>query len=261
MDHLLFAKGLSLQISYYVINLDDNPERLRAFAAHIQPENIAYERVAAVDGRHVSPASFPSYSAKAAVAFFGRGLLGGEVACCLSHIDALNRFMAGDAPYAIIFEDDAWVAEDFTAKVERAIALFDEKLPGWQLLHLYPRTLRGHSPITAEGGHTLFAAHEFAVGTAAIVYSRAGAKAVLETAVPIYAPWDVHLKEVTARHGKSGAITPALIQTSDAPSEIAAYGARRSQIKGLRGWWNKRIRVVRHRAYAIRNLLRYRLKL
>ena len=37
----------------------------------------------------------------------GRGLQPGEVGCYLSHKKAIEQFLSTDAPYAIVFEDDA----------------------------------------------------------------------------------------------------------------------------------------------------------
>ena len=42
-------------------------------------EEMAFTRVAAIDGRHRSAGSFPQYQKKRAVGFLGRELLSGEV--------------------------------------------------------------------------------------------------------------------------------------------------------------------------------------
>jgi glycosyl transferase family 25 len=81
----------------FVVNLDRDTERLAHMQALLGGMGIAYERIAAVDGRmltaEVRAAASPELSP-------------GEIGCLMSHRAAWERIAAGSERYALILEDD-----------------------------------------------------------------------------------------------------------------------------------------------------------
>ena len=54
----------------------------------------------------------------------GRGIQPGEVGCYLSHKKAIEQFLSTEAPYAIVFEDDAVPCDGFEDAVRAIIDKF-----------------------------------------------------------------------------------------------------------------------------------------
>lgn len=104
------------------INLDRRPDRWEGFLAsatpHIPRERI--ERFSAFDAQ------------KLLVPAWWHGTPGGY-ACTLSHRFAIAQAFAGGAETALLFEDDALLADDFAAR----LSAFVREVPAdWQLLYL-----------------------------------------------------------------------------------------------------------------------------
>ncbi|ARO15569.1 glycosyl transferase, family 25 [Ketogulonicigenium robustum] len=248
-----------MKIACYLINLDDNTARLDTVGARFHAQGIAFERVSATDGRKRGADTFPQYDAHGALSFYARPLLGAEVACSLSHIEALTRFSQSDADIAVIFEDDVLLKPDFIQSMQDILHLLSQGFPEWQLLHLNPKSLKHCTKIGRAGQHDVYAAHDFSVGTAAIAYTKSGAAATLAGATPIFAPWDVYLKDLISRTGTGAAVMPRLVEATGADSEIAHKGQRKSlQVKGFTGWWRKQMRIVTHKLRARRQEARFR---
>ena len=88
----------------YIINLDDQPERMEWMANQLEEWEIKdYTRISAYDGR-------PSTGNDLSDIIKGKypeSMSPGEIGCVTSHLKALKHFVEEtDEPYAIIMEDD-----------------------------------------------------------------------------------------------------------------------------------------------------------
>ena len=88
----------------YIINLDDQPERMEWMANQLKEWEIEdYTRISAYDGR-------PSTGDDLSDIISGKypeSVTPGEIGCVTSHLKALKHFVEEtDHPYAIIMEDD-----------------------------------------------------------------------------------------------------------------------------------------------------------
>ena len=94
----------------YVINLDRRPDRWAIMSAQLEHLGIEAERIAAVDGNKV----VADEDWERALPFMSPlwQVDPGQGACLLSHGLAMQAFLAGDAPAALILEDDAVLAAD-----------------------------------------------------------------------------------------------------------------------------------------------------
>ena len=122
-----------------VINLDRSPERLAAVDRGLRRAGIAYERLPAVDGRQLDLAADPevqrSIDRQAWMRRHHRNPTAADIGCYLSHLRALERFLAQPRPLGLILEDDADVAADFLAAVEPAV----RDAASWDILKLHVR--------------------------------------------------------------------------------------------------------------------------
>jgi len=100
----------------YVINLDRSPDRLARLGVQFSKQGLDFTRIEAVDACALSDAQ---YRAVQEHNIWSQNLTRGEVACFLSHGRALERFIADDVPYGVIFEDDVTLGGDAAKLLNR----------------------------------------------------------------------------------------------------------------------------------------------
>lgn len=177
------------------INLDRAPARRLFMERQLTAAAIAAERISAVD--RAAPDFQPRGGLKVLrddvlieMNWDGRPYVTGEEACLQSHLVALKRFLATDAPHALIMEDDAELAPDFRAAVEAALARSDL----WDAVKLEGNRKKGARPAltvaTLTGPYRLVASMNPAAGTAAYLFSRAGAERVIARIEGVFEPYD-----------------------------------------------------------------------
>jgi glycosyl transferase, family 25 len=89
-----------------VINLDRAVERRSRIAASLSRLGLPWTRLPAVDARQLSVAQRAALDTAAYQRKHGMTPLDGELGCYLSHVEAMDRFLASDAVFALILEDD-----------------------------------------------------------------------------------------------------------------------------------------------------------
>lgn len=219
-------------IPVFLINLDGSEMRLNAASAQLAGQDIPFQRVPAFDGRNLRIDQFPDYDHDRAVSYMGRPLRGGEIGCYLSHLEVARRFLAGDAPLALVLEDDMQLAPGFAAGLAALLDwLAAHPLP-WDLVHLAPNRHRIFTPLhrfeVAGQDHLLTHAHYFPMTTTALIWSRPGAQAFVDGHRSIWAPVDNHFRHWQVRADRGLAVWPPLVTTSGAESEIDDGKGKRS---------------------------------
>lgn len=97
----------------YILSLKD-AQRFKPLANVLQAHGLTYEIFWGIDGRDGLPAVHEqSIDRAGAEARMGRPMSDGEFACALSHRQIYKRIAEGDAPAAIILEDDAELSQTF----------------------------------------------------------------------------------------------------------------------------------------------------
>lgn len=140
--------GLSGVDCIYLINLDRRPERLKRMKEILDAYQLHFQRVQAVDGRHLS--------SKTKQALFGDypvRMSNGAIGCLLSHLSILQDAFERGYPCIWILEDDVFVKEDphVLAPLLQELEHLD---PNWDLLFTDPdaKSPDGHyvRPITSD---------------------------------------------------------------------------------------------------------------
>jgi glycosyl transferase family 25 len=175
----------------YVINLDRSPERLAAVEASAARHAIAFTRIAAVDGRTLTIAGHPGVDVARFETVNGRSLVAGEVGCYLSHVKALEAFLADGREIGLICEDDV----DFTSETPA----FMGRLAGasdWDVVKLFNFRYRGfvpHHRLSDEWtlGRCL---HGPSGSSASYAVTRNGARRLIDNLLPMIVPYDVALE-------------------------------------------------------------------
>lgn len=167
-------------LSTYVLNLDRHPDRLARMAEQLDVQGIEWVRFPAVDASKLSDEVLDTLVApRGPIPRMPRGAR----ACTAGHMAILRDFLAADADYALVLEDDAVLARTLGEDLGRLLTAgtFD-------ILNLNRQTPRGaekrlvvrRRPALKVGGlavHDLVGIH---YGTAGYLISRGAAQVVLD---------------------------------------------------------------------------------
>ena len=181
----------------YLINLERSADRLAQFQAQADRLGLAFAKVAAVDGRHPG---FSYQPAKAQASLqagykYYRPLIAEEVGCHLSHVKALETFLAESYDYAVVLEDDAVLAQGFMPKLDAILDRHREN-PRWDVLKLHGAK-KGLALVEALSGDLCLVEHcSIPGGSFGTVWTRAGAERFLRVhhEHPVGRPIDVDMR-------------------------------------------------------------------
>ena len=248
-----------MKIATYLINLDGSSERLASATAQLQQHGIAFERISAVDGRKIPTTELEQlYDKKRAIAYMGRDLSPGEIGCYLSHIKAIQAFLASNADIGVILEDDCRILHTYAPPIQKAAKWLNENgHQSWHAINISNNKLKiatALSPIALEQGHSqLFHSHYFPMLATAIVWSRAGAQAFLGLEQTIFCPYDNYLRYWQTRENKGYSIFPPLLCTTEVSSDIDAAGKRKTIQRGMSYGLAKQKRLWQDKILAFKN--------
>lgn len=120
-------------IAFFAINLPGSVERRENVYRQAERCGIDIQLVEAVSGATLTEEQKAMYDAKARLKHFERHLTPNEQACMHSHRKALEQFLASDAEYGVIMEDDVILGDKFMD----ALTYLTERLGGWEFCKLY----------------------------------------------------------------------------------------------------------------------------
>ena len=212
----------------YVINMDANTARLANCAAILDAQGIAWERVPGVNGWALTEAEVAQvYDAAANARRARHPLIGPEIGCYLSHIEAWRRIAAGDAPGGAVFEDD-FGADGALGAVLDALAAGSD---GYDMVKLFafdtaPRAV-ARAPLGPE--HELI--EPYRVPTCLIGYTitKAAAVRLAEHALPFFRPVDEDQKFLWETGLRVGLVTPPPVRIGDQQAATGTIGAARRE--------------------------------
>lgn len=220
----------------FLINLDRATDRLARAAQALRAESLTFERVAAVDGAQLNPATYQAMTAASVGAYHDR-LTPGELGCYLSHVHVLTRIVTQALPVSLVLEDDFEVIGSLRARLESCVALGD-RLP--DVVKLFGVRRHGEIRHPLYDGIRMMRSRSAPAGTVAVLWTFQGARRFLAQAMPPRWPIDIALKHWWTTGLEVCWVTPPVIGSLQGPSTI---GRRRS--KGLRA-------ILRRRAYRTR---------
>jgi glycosyl transferase family 25 len=117
--------GFPEELDCLLINLDRSPERLRKMQKKLSEMEVPFCRVSAVDGKTMvftdSEINVAEYEK-----CHGKRITPTEVACNISHYNALKTFVAGNKNFALILEDDVDFCANFKPILEELLTLRED---------------------------------------------------------------------------------------------------------------------------------------
>lgn len=171
-----------------LINLDRSPQRLQLMQQRLEKTRLSWQRVPAVEGKFLNIVEDPRVSLSCYRKRHGKVLNPAEVGCYLSHIKALETFLADPAAnFALILEDDIDFAADFTHVLHDLLA----HAAAWDMVKL-----SGFHSGTPVGGPTVGQKRRLSVmlsrqtGSAAYLVNRHAAEIYLAKLLPMQLPYD-----------------------------------------------------------------------
>jgi glycosyl transferase, family 25 len=245
----------------WVINLDRAPERLQRITAQLQRLDLPWTRLPAVDARALTPTERAALDEASYRQRHGMTPLPGELGCYLSHVAVMRAFLASDAAYALVLEDDVLLRDTLPAVLQGLLAQ-----PGrWDMVKLSAVHSGTPVPVLALApGHTLAVMLSRCTGSSAYLVNRRAAQVYLNPArglLPMQLPYD-HVFDQGWRFGLKVRLvtpTPCLHDAQTASTIGAPAGSAPRKFH-----WSKRWRAHLYRLgnewrrlrYGVRETLR-----
>ena len=244
-----------MKLITYVINLDDNVARMQEVTRQMTALQWPFTRVSAFDGRKVDPHSISDYDEARALAYMGRTLKGGELGCYFSHLDCAQRFLASDADYAIVLEDDMHIKSDALEVIQQSIGWLKAHNLSWYLMHIASEKRKITTRLQQFAGCELLRAHYFPVTTTGLVWSRQGAQSFVNEHDKIFAPVDNYFRWWLTNNDKGLTIYPPLVLPSGAQSDINSTSLNAGNLKKARFFrlnkqrrlWGDKLKALSHK--------------
>lgn len=120
-------------IALYYLNLDRDTARRDDMEQQAREQGVELHRVPAVLGTELKPEDLTSYDEARRLRIMPNPIGAGEQGCIRSHLKAMETFLATDAAYAVIMEDDAVILPGF----ENNLRYLIEHTSGWGFVKLY----------------------------------------------------------------------------------------------------------------------------
>lgn len=131
-----------------------------------------------------------------------------EIACLLSHRKVLEEFLSSSGQYAVVLEDDV----DFSDHLENGLNELIDHYIGWDAVKLENRLKKIKGPVVSfDDEMSVFVPLRPGFGTAAILYSRSGAKRTLNAIVHFDKAFDTQFLDGWRYGLKMLQVYPALV--------------------------------------------------
>ena len=218
-----------MTIITYLINLDDSKARLNYASQQLHNAQVPFTRISAFDGRHLDLQAVKEYDEKKALAYMGRTLKGGELGCYFSHLKCVQAFLATDAKYAMVLEDDMQLVEakETLPILQTIITWLEANQAHWYLLHIGATKRKIYTTKATILDREIMQAHYFPMTTTGLVWSRQGAQAFLNEHQTIFAPVDNYFRWWLTKNNRGFSVWPPLVTTTGAQSDIDGQTLKR----------------------------------
>ena len=171
----------------FLINLDRSPDRLEVVGKRLDELEIPWQRVVGIDGQKLQAQDYTGIDTKGFLWAHGRHIEIGDIGCYLSHIKALEAFLASDEDYGLILEDDVGFADDFTELMNT----FLQHRQHFDVLKLSGRHAGTPIPLVwLDERHRMVSFFTRHTGAAAYLVSRYAARRYIERLLPMQVPFD-----------------------------------------------------------------------
>ena len=210
---ILRCSESSSKVRAFIINLDSATDRWAFIQKSFAGSQLVLGRVSAIDRTEVN-LSDARYSERLYRCFHGRTPSVRELACYLSHLKAIEAFLATDEEHALIGEDDLVFRPDFDA----ALAAAMQYMHSWNILRITGLS-RGHPArlVRLIGDYSLCVNLGRLKGAGAYVIDRIAAATFLAQLLPMRLPFDHAFDREWAMGLRAAYISPFPASQSESP--------------------------------------------
>ncbi len=221
-------------LSTYIINLDRNPDRWSHIKNVFEGNFFSLQRIVAFDGRELTLPS-PSFDENRFKRFHGRVLNIYELACYLSHLKAIDAFLATEEEYALFGEDDIFPRSPLEEIIRAAL----EEKKYWNILRLTALCQNQPLPlkkITRNATLSLYLGR--VKGAGAYLLDRKAAKAFKRYLLPMWLPWDHAFDREWIYGLRALALTPFPLSQTEEYFPSTIQGNSQSKLSTWQRWWS-----------------------
>jgi len=210
----------------WVINLDRAPDRLARITRQMQRLALPFTRLPAVDARAMQASERAALDEPAYRRKHGMTPVLGELGCYLSHVRAMQCFLASPAEFALVLEDDVLLHDSLPAVLQGLVRHAER----WDMVKL--SAVHSGTPVPVlrvAPGHALAVMLSRCTGSSAYLINRRAAQAYVQGLLPMSLPYD-HVFDQGWRFGlKVRLVTPTPCGHDDqiASTIVAPAGTRR----------------------------------
>lgn len=235
----------------FVINLKRSAARLETIKRQLDGAGIAFERFEGFDGGSIDPDRALFFDRRSYEAHHGKLPTAGEIGCFMSHIGVMRAFLATDAEFCLVLEDDAIV--------EASLALLLDDLAGaaphWDVVLLYGN--HPGMPFTQVGlnhRHRLVGFFTRQTGAVAYALNRHAAATYLRELLPMSLPIDIDFDRAWDFGIKFRGVLPFPVRTGAHLSDIGLTGRKFAWYRRFRTYaWRTHAAVCRLIHYSVRD--------
>lgn len=219
----------------FVINMDDNPQRMADAASELDRLNIPFTRFSAVNGRKIPVDDLAHiYDPQANAQRARHPLIAPEIGCYLSHIRLWEQIAAGDAAGAILLEDDFIASDDLPAVLD-ALSADDGD---WEIAKLF--SLKTSQPVVARrplvGTSELVTPYKVPTTTLGYAIRKDAAARLAACALPISRPIDEDHKHFWELNLRVALVMPPPLRFKEETISPDSIQSARRRARGLKGW-------------------------
>ena len=189
----------------WVINLDRSPQRLARITSQLKGLGMSFTRIAAVDARALTEDQRRQLDEPAFCRKHGMTPVLGELGCYLSHVRVMEHFLASQAAFALVLEDDVLLH----ATLQPVLTGLMQHPGRWDMVKL--SAVHSGTPVPYLElcpGHRLAVMLSRCTGSSAYLMNRRAAQAYLQGLLPMSLPYD-HVFDQGWRFGlKVRLVTP-----------------------------------------------------
>ena len=219
----------------FVINLLDNTARMENSEAALDAQNVAFERLDAVNGWALSAAEIAAvYDEKKNRRRARHNMVKPEIGCYLSHIAAWKKIADGTDPGGTVLEDDFQVSGDLKKILE---LLATDAGQDWDIVKLFAfhpdRKVVSRRALAP--GIDLVEPYRVPTCLIGYVIKKSTAQRLVQNSVPFFRPVDEDQKFFWESNLRVALVVPPPIQVGDQQTNTGTIGsARRAAKKGAR---------------------------
>ena len=244
-------------IPIYVINLDDEVDRMQDMAARMSAINLSFERFPAYRGFDIPPRwkneffSCNDDNSQNIIHRSRANLGGGEIGCYASHLGCMELLIDSNAHAALVLEDDVELSPELVKVIDRLHAIPD----GWDILRLSNAPASAWLSVAILTEISELARHgRIRTNAAGYCVSRQGAKKLLARTSQRDIMIDVEMQYGYMRGIVSYCVVPPPVsQVAGVASSIEANGGRSSRAR-MRRLLRRPLSVHRRIVFNIRML-------